>query len=355
MVTQELLDYVQQQKNAGVTDAVIRQNLQSSGWQPTDIEAVLGGYVPDAPPATATPPTAMSREAATTAVAQMGKFKASWRLFTQSLRLLKKDKEVMWFPVLSAITVSLAAVAFVVALTFSGFVTEQDGETVITNEIGFYSLLFVAYVIIYFLATFFRVGLTAIVFERINGGDIGFKAGFGRASAITGKIFVWSLLAGTVGIILQFIANRSKGLGKLAAWLLGAAWNIVTMFIAPTLLLDNVSVWKSVKNSANVFKQTWGETIIMNVSLYVVSRLVFMFYVIAYMVGLIALFSVGAGTITYIVATAIFFIVVLFTSIVFSSLTEIFKVALYSYARYGIIAEDFSPELILGAIREDKK
>lgn len=355
MINQALVDYVQKQKAAGVADDVIRQNLLTTGWQSADVEAVLGGHVAAAAPATAKAPAAMSREAASGAVKEMGKFKASWRLFTQSLGLLKKDKEVMWFPVLSAISVTVVSAAFVVTLMFSGFVSEQGGEWVITNEVGFYSLLFVLYVVVYFLVTFFRIGLTAIVFERINGGDIGFKTGFARAAAISGKIFVWSLLAGTVGVVLQFLSNRSKGLGKIVAWLLGAAWNIVTMFIAPTLLLDNVSVWGSVKNSAAVFKQTWGETIIMNVSLYAISQLVFIFYVVIYVLGLAVLFSAGAGVITLIIATAVLLVAVVLTSIVFTSLTEIFKVALYSYARFGIIAEDFSPELIVGAIREDKK
>jgi hypothetical protein len=37
--------------------------------------------------------------------------------------------------------------------------------------------------------------------------------------------------------------------------------------------------------------------------------------------------------------------------IISSSINEIFKVTLYSYARFGIIAEGFSPELIVGSIK----
>jgi hypothetical protein len=216
-------------------------------------------------------------------------------------------------------------------------------------------VIFIYYVLSYFILTYFKVGLTSVVYERMNGGNIGFKEGMGRAAKISGKIFVWSLLAGTVGIVLKIISDRSKWLGKLAASLLGAAWNIVTMFIAPTLLLDNVSVWQSVKNSGAIFKKTWGETLIINISFGLVTFIITLGTLVLFgVLGTLSL-TLGLGVISLVVLGILFVFTLITLSIISTSLSEIFKVALYSYARFGIIAEGFSPEFIIGAIKETAK
>jgi hypothetical protein len=355
MVTQDLLDYIAAQTKNGFTKTDINQSLINNGWDPTDVDAAFAGMTPAPANLVPTAPATMSREEATAAVKKMGKFKASWTLFSQSLHLLKQDKEVVLFPILSAIISMIVGVVVVTSILASGLVDTSGEETTITNTPVFYTVVFIYYVIGYFVLTYFKVGLTAVVYERINGGDIGFKEGLARANSIGGKIFVWSLLAGTVGLVLKIISDRSEHLGKLAASLLGAAWAIVTMFIAPTLLLDNVSVWQSVKNSGTVFKKTWGETLILNISLGFVTYIA-VFGIIAVFIALaITVLSLGLGAIALIVLGILFVFTLIATSIILTSLSEIFKVALYSYARFGVVAEGFSPEFIIGAVKEPKK
>lgn len=355
MVSQDLLDYISAQTKIGVSEVNIRQTLISKGWNPADVDLAFGGRTPLSQNPTPQPASLMSREEASTLVKKMGKFKASWALFSQSLNLLKKDKEVVLFPVLSSVILMIVGIIVCVAAWVTGLVETQGGESVVTNMPVFYGVVFIYYVISYFTLTYFQVGLTSVVYERINGGSIDFKEGMNRAANISGKIFVWSLLAGTVGILLKIISDRSKWLGKLAAGLLGSAWNIVTMFIAPTLLLDNVSVWQSVKNSGTVFKKTWGETLIINISFGLVTFvIVFGTFVLFGALAATSLF-LGLGVISLIVLGILFVVTLVALSIISTSLSEIFKVALYSYARFGIIAEGFSPEFIIGAVKEDTK
>ncbi len=357
MITQELIDYISIQRQSGQSESSIRQALINNGWAEDDVSAAFAGETSTSAQPTPTPNTAntsgsentMTRDEAIASVKQMGRFKASWRLFKQSLNILKQDKEIILFPVISSLLLMIAGAIFGVGMWLSGALAQEE------NDLLFYVALFAYYVIAYFIITYFKVGLTAIVYERINGGNIGFSEGMNRAKNISGKIFIWSLLASTVGVVLQFISNRSKLLGKLAAGLLGAAWAIVTMFIAPTLLLDNVSVWQSVKNSGSVFKKTWGETIIMNLSLGLVTIVLFLGTVVAHGLLLFLSASLGLGIITYVIILVLFFLSAIVLSVVTSTLSEIFKVALYSYARFGIVAEGFSPELILGAVKEKKE
>jgi len=354
MITQDLLDYINAQLQNGVNEADIRQSLLNNGWNQDDVEAAFKGKLQSDTASPQTPPP-LSKDEAVAAIKKMGKFKASWTLFSQSFNILKQDKEIVFFPILSSLMLTIIGVLFALGFWVSGIFQTQGETAEITNEVLFYSLLFVYYIVTYYVLTYFRVGLTAIVYERINGRDIDFKEGISRATKISGKIFVWSIVASTVGIILKIISDRSKLLGKLAASLLGAAWNIVTMFIAPTLLLDNVSVWQSIKNSGTIFKKTWGETLIVSISFGLVTFIAV--FGTAVLFGVLASLStsLGLGTIGLVIIGVLFVLSLIAISVISTSLNEIFKVALYSYARFGIIAEGFSPELIIGAIKENQK
>ena len=78
------------------------------------------------------------------------------------------------------------------------------------------------------------------------------------------KIFIWSVISATVGVILRIIADKSKLIGKVVASLFGAAWNILTYFSLPSLVIGNTSIKDSFKESAAMIRKTWGETIIVN-------------------------------------------------------------------------------------------
>lgn len=356
MITQQLLDYIAQKSSAGVSETDIRNSLINNGWAAADLDAAFAGRVTNSPEMTpAAVSTPLSQFDAITKVKQMGKFKASWMLFKQSVNLLQKDKEVLMFPIVSSVVSLIVFTLFAGVLWMSGMIDSGDAESEEPLSMAFYGVTFLYYVITYFVLTFFRVGLTAVVYERINGGDIGFGEGLQRAKNIAGKIFVWSVFSGTVGIILRIISDRSEWLGKLVAALLGAAWGIVTFFIAPTLLLDGVSVWQSIKNSGNVFRKTWGETLITNISLGLISFLIHVAIIIGFGGLFLLALSAGGGMIAFVVILGLLFITLFIASLVLTSLSEIFKVALYSYARFGIIAEGFSPEFIVGAIKENTK
>ena len=355
MISQNLLDYLNEQLQRGVSESEIRLSLSKNGWLPTDIDAAFNSRFQPQSSTVSQVPSPMSREEAIEAVKKMGKFKASWTLFKQSLHILQQDKEIVFFPILSSVILMVVGILFSVGLFATG-VFEAEGEnTEITNQTLFYGVLFIYYIISYFILTYFRVGLTAVVYERINGRDINFKEGMNRAKQIAGKIFVWSIITATVGIVLRIISDKSRLLGKITASLLGAAWGIVTVFIAPTLLLDNVSVWQSIKNSGSVFKKTWGETLIMNISFSLVTLIAFFGTIVLFGVLALTSASLGLGAIVLIIIFILLVFALIAISVISTSLSEIFKVALYSYARFGIVAEGFSPELIIGAVKEVKK
>lgn len=281
----------------------------------------------------------------------VGKFKASWMIIQQSWAILREDKEILWFPVLSGITSIIVFVILGVVLFFSSF---SGGISMDTDSLGHagassisYVILFVYYLTMYLIANFFTAGIYTIVHGRFNGQNLTFKDGMAGAMENIGKIFWWSAILATVGIILRMIENRSQFIGKIVATLLGAAWGILTYFSLPSLIIGKMSVKDSFKQSASIIRKVWGETIIINLGVgTMVTTLVFLAAVTT--VGTIAL----VPTIAVIIGmTALFFIFMIMLTIMSTAFNAIFKLAIYEYATTGRVPEGFSPELIQNAVR----
>lgn len=309
-------------------------------------------FVPPAPQSVSAP-TATTIPTPPTPV-KIGKFKASKLIVKESWNVLKQDKEIMWFPVLSSVVtllVVLAMAAFYFFVLLGGSLASFTGEgTVAISDVVAYGTLFIYYLVIFFIVNFFEAGLYTIVQARFSGQNLGFSDGIRGARQHMGKIFLWSLISATVGVILRIIADKSAIIGKIVAGVLGAAWNILTYFSLPSLIVGNTSVKDSFKDSASVIRKTWGETIIVNFGV----GLFFFLIVILLMLVSIVLAIVLQSVIAAIVIGALFILSVIILSIVSTTLGSIFKLALYNYAKNGVVPQGFSPDVVRGAIKVGK-
>ena len=283
--------------------------------------------------------------------ARMGRFKASKQIVRESWAVLKQDKEIFWFPILAAIvgltifaTVGLAYYYGVMDGDFNRFEKLDQG----TAEVLAYAAGFLYYLVMFFTVNFFDAGILTIVYARFNGQDLTFRDGIHGASQNFGKIFIFSAISATVGIILDFIANNFKLVGKLVAVVLGSAWNILTYFSLPSLVIGQTSIINSFKESAAIIRKTWGETIIIEFGVGLFFGLIILssFFL---SIGIVVVFPyipvmIGVATVFVLLLIAI--------AIISSALGMIFKLALYEYARTGRIPQGFSPELIQNAIKK---
>lgn len=283
---------------------------------------------------------------------KIGKFKASKTIVMESWAVLKQDKNIMWFPVVSAISTVLAVIIlgylfFLVILGghtagFDPKNTEQFGNVVS------YVMLFIFYLIVMFIVNFFEAGLFTVVQGRFSGQSLSFKDGINNAKKYIGKIFIWSLISATVGVILQLIANKSRIIGQIVAMVLGATWNILTFFSLPVLIIGNLSVKDSFKESASMIRKTWGETFIVKFGVGLFFSLI-IFVLIALSVGLVIIFQ---SAIAAIVILAVLIAAVIILSIISTTLNSIFKLVLFNYARTGQVPQGFSAEVIGGAVKK---
>ncbi|MCL4255138.1 MAG: hypothetical protein KJ043_15345, partial [Anaerolineae bacterium] len=129
-------------------------------------------------------------------------FSRSWELFKASLAVLRQDKELMIFPLISAAGLIVVTILFLIPLGASGLLaTVGSGAEPTTPQIILGLVItFLFYWITYIVIIFSQTALVGAAMIRLNGGDPTVKDGFRIASERLGKIVVYASIAATVGM-----------------------------------------------------------------------------------------------------------------------------------------------------------
>jgi len=263
----------------------------------------------------------------------MGRIGNSWKLMKTSFSVLRKDKEILLFPVLSLIvTIVLLISIFTSFFFFIGVDMLFQPWT--------WVILFVIYVILYFIVLFFNTAVIGCATIRLNGGDPTIRDGFHIASKRIGKIFQWAVISAIVGVILKGLQQKGGTAGKIVSWIAGFAWTYATFFIIPVLIYEDKGVLRSIKRSAQIFKITWGETFIGS----------FGFGIIFFLFGLIGIVFIVTGAMFGAAGLLVGFIVAiiywLIIGIVASATNGIYVAALYQFATKNQLPSAFDPSTI---------
>lgn len=281
---------------------------------------------------------------------KIGKFKASKTIVKESWAVLKQDKEIVWFPIISSL-ITLAVFIVIGAIYFflilSGDISSLDGEnTESGNNLIAYAMMFAYYLVTFFIVNFFQAGLLIVVQGRFSGQDLSFNDGMRGATDNIRKIFLWSVVGATVGVVLQVISDKLKFTGKIIAWFFGAAWGILTYFSLPALIIGNLGIKDSFKESASIIRKTWGETIIINFGVGLFFAMLTLL-LLAIFIGI----NVILSSLPVLVITGVmFFLSLIVLSIISSTLNVIFKLVLFNYALNGQIPTGFSQNIVQGAV-----
>lgn len=282
---------------------------------------------------------------------KIGKFKASKMIVKESWAVLKQDKEIMLFPIASSISTVVASVllcAIFYFVTLGGSLDGLRGQNLEQfNDIFVYGTLLIYYAVMFFIVNFFQAGLFIIVQARFSGQNLSFNDGIRGAMKYSGKIFYWSLISATVGVVLKIISDKSRFVGKIVSAVLGATWNILTYFSLPALIIGNVSVKDSFKESASIIRKTWGESIIVNFGVALFFSLI-IFLVFAVAIGTFVLIPKPLIAISMIIFVIISLVII---SVVSTTLSSVFKLALFNYARTGQVPQGFTEALVKGAVK----
>jgi hypothetical protein len=268
-----------------------------------------------------------------------------WALAKQSFQVLKLDKELLLFPMLSGLACLLVLASFAVPLIATGALQNIDADQEQTGQrIVFGIIAFAYYFVNYFVIVFFNSALVGCAVIRLKGGNPTVGDGFGAAMARLPQIAGWALVAATVGLILKAIESRSNRLGQFVVGLLGMAWSITTFFVVPVLVIERVGPIEAIRRSVSIVKQTWGESLTANVSIGIITFLVSMLCLVPIGLGVMA---IGSNAVVLgIVLCTVGVIWLLLVSLVSTALHSITLAAIYIYAAEGKVPDMYDRSLI---------
>jgi hypothetical protein len=302
----------------------------------------------------------------------MNRFERSWLLFKSSVTVINRNKELLIFPLFTAIATSVILLFFIVpaALWPTGqsytspehwktlwhmFITNtssaSDGQNASFSPIAIGYGVFLYFVSMFF-ATFFNVAFYHEIMAALNGESVSLGRGLSFAASRWQAILMWTVFAGLIGLIIRAIEERFDVVGRIIAGLLGMAWSIASVFVIPVIVHDQDSVnpISVLKKSAGILRQTWGESLIGYIGMGTINSIVF----IGSAMGLAGAAAISSQLHSFWIlgiAVALWIVLMLVWSYLMNVANLVYKGALYLYAADGVIADPYSQELLDSAWR----
>ena len=295
----------------------------------------------------------------------MNVFSRSWSLFKSSWSIVRIEPSLLWFPVLSALfVIVVSAILFALLGGIIAFnpglqqtivdaaqSADQEGGGSPVLTIAGFVLLFIYYLIVGGIATYFATGMAGAALRRLDGHDTSFGEGIAIANSRLGTILGFSAIAATVGVLLSMLRNNRNGgnaAGAILAAIGGLAWNVATFLVVPVIADRPVSPIDAIKESASMLRKTWGEQLVGSGGLGAIFGLASMAVVLVF--GGLAVLAIDvAGAFWTLIAIGVVALIVL--SVLSSTLGGIYKAAVYRYASQHQVAPQFDAALIQGAFK----
>ncbi|WP_255367177.1 DUF6159 family protein [Dyella sp. OK004] len=262
-----------------------------------------------------------------------------------SAAVLRSDKSLMMFPLLSGLCCLLVAASFLIPIGMAMMGAERAGVGERGLSVGAYAALFVFYLVQYFVIIFFNTALAGAALQRLRGEPTSLEAGFAVAKSRVVSIFGYALIAATVGLVLRALQERLGLIGRLVAGFLGLAWTVATFLVVPVLASQDIGPMDAVKRSVELLKQTWGENLIGNAGLGVVFGIV-TFVAALLAVGLVVAAASMQSAAVLIAVIAVVVISFTLLALIQASLQGIYAAALYQYAEEGKVGGGFDQALL---------
>lgn len=265
------------------------------------------------------------------------KISTSYALVKASFLYIQRDWELLVYSLLSfisslAILVTFAGVGFFFFWENPSTMSMANIYTEEVNNILVYTGIFLYYFIFSFITFFFNTAIITSVQRRINGEENNFWDGLRDAMSHLKAILVWSTINALVSTLLKILQNyfgEDSFIGKIIVGMVWWIWNVLTFFSFPLMIINGLKAKEAIKESWDLFKETWWERAILHVGVW----LFFFFLFLLILIISIAIFFMGF------IFTGIIFLVfaTIFLILVSSTCDTIIRTILLYYARTGEI------------------
>lgn len=276
----------------------------------------------------------------------MGRFQNSMVLAKASWRVLQENRKLAVLPLLSGITTMLVAISFLVPIVILG----QGGSTNSEYTFGPVQWILTAalYLVSAYVVIFFNAALVYAADAHLHGVTVSVSDAIKFAASKTSVLLPWAIVSATVSMIIRTIEERAGIFGTIIGAIAGVAWSLVTFLVLPVLVVEGLGPIKAVKRSGELFKRAWGEQVMANFG---IGLLTFG----AILVGLIpAGLLMLLGTFGIIAGVVLFVLWVCAVMVISQSVQGILSMALYRYATDGQV-QGFETSQLQGAFQPRKR
>jgi len=263
----------------------------------------------------------------------MGRFGRSWELLKACFAVLRDDKELMLFPVLSGFSALLVLATFALPLFFTQAFSQGFGLFGMLVAFAFY---FSQYLVIFY----FNAALVGAALKRLEGGDPTFSDGIAIANENITAILAYAAIAATVGMLLR--GRRRRGLEALVRSLAGMAWTLGTFLVVPVLVTRKIGPIDAIAESARLLKKTWGENLIGSVGIWLGFGIATFLYIAVSAV--LVVLAAKAGMAFAMALGALLLLGLLLIGVVKSAIKAIYTAVLYRYAAEGAAPDGFDAQ-----------
>lgn len=268
----------------------------------------------------------------------------SWHLVKASAAVLRSDKELLLFPVISSVAMLVVIASFLVPVL--GLRLFEGGEVGPVGAI----VGFLFYLCQYFVIFFFNSALVGAAMIRLEGGDPTVADGLRIARSKIVPILGYAAIAATVGILLKALEQRAGAIGRIIIGLVGTAWTVATFLVVPVLVARDIGPLDAVKESVELLKRTWGENLAGNVGIGLAFGLVTT-VVAVLAVALVVLAAMTLGGTAALVVTVLAALAIGMIAAIQAALSGIYSAALYRYAVDGQAPAGFGGGELQAAFR----
>lgn len=303
----------------------------------------------------------------------MRKLTRSWQIFRKSLTLIGKEKKLLIFPLLSAcamlLLIALILVGVVGLVALAGGTTPEGVEAVFAesgteggdpalNAIAL-AIFALVYLFCMTVANFCNVAFFSEIIRGLCGEKISISRGFGYALFRLKAIFLWSLLASTIGVVLNVLERRAGLVGRIVLKFIGVVWAVASVFAVPAIVCDPElsNPFTALKRSASIIRRTWGETLIGFAGLHVITGVgLFLLFLAAFAVmALVGAAGGGPGPVIAGTSVGILLFLCFFAFCYLVSVAEkVYVASLYLYATDHDEFNLFDEEELAAAFRPRK-
>jgi hypothetical protein len=273
----------------------------------------------------------------------MSRIKRGWGLTKKSWALLNSHRALIRFPLYGGVATTLLAIVFLGPGLYL-FDEGSLGAAIPLLVIGIYVLSVVGF--------YFSVGLAACADMIFRGQEATVADGLAVARSRFSQICGWAAISTAISVVMGALENQGGIGGQIAARLVGMAWSLVTFLAVPVIAIEGTGPVETLKRSAAMFRERWGQQITGNIAIGGAVMLLGMLPAALLIVGGILVWSSASllGALLVVVGVLVFAIALL----VSQALNGIFGVALYRYALDGEVVGGFSGEELESAVKQKK-